>query len=155
MRATAFVPGSAVLLLTASLAAPGGQTALPDEARLRAMAARFAPVDLGADIGPLPPNERQALARMIGAARIMDTLFLRQVWAGNESLLLELLRDESPLGRARLHCFLIDKGPWSGLDDNAAFVPGVPEKQRVLDRLKDVPVDIEPRFVTAEALARR
>ena len=30
-----------------------------------------------------------------------------------------------------------------------------PETRRVLDRLKDVPVDIEPRFVTAEALTRR
>ena len=29
-----------------------------------------------------------------------------------------------------------------------------PEVQRVLDRLKDVPVDIEPRFATAEALAK-
>jgi hypothetical protein len=27
-----------------------------------------------------------------------------------------------------------------------------PEVQRVLDRLEDVPVDIEPRFVTAEGL---
>jgi hypothetical protein len=30
-----------------------------------------------------------------------------------------------------------------------------PETRRVLDRLKDVPVDIEPRFVTAESLTRR
>jgi hypothetical protein len=30
-----------------------------------------------------------------------------------------------------------------------------PETQRVLDRLEDVPVDIEPRFVTAEELTRR
>ena len=30
-----------------------------------------------------------------------------------------------------------------------------PEARRVLDRLKDVPVDIEPRFVTAEELVRR
>jgi hypothetical protein len=30
-----------------------------------------------------------------------------------------------------------------------------PETQRILDRLKDVPVDIEPRFVTAEELTRR
>jgi hypothetical protein len=28
-----------------------------------------------------------------------------------------------------------------------------PEVQRVLDRLKEVPIDVEPRFVTAEALA--
>ncbi|HET8733807.1 MAG TPA: hypothetical protein VFM45_08550, partial [Anaeromyxobacteraceae bacterium] len=30
-----------------------------------------------------------------------------------------------------------------------------PEVQRALDRLADVPVDIAPRFVTADALARR
>ena len=30
-----------------------------------------------------------------------------------------------------------------------------PETRRVLDRLEDVPVDIEPRFVTAEELTRR
>jgi hypothetical protein len=30
-----------------------------------------------------------------------------------------------------------------------------PETQRVLDRLQDIPVDIEPRFVTAEELTRR
>jgi len=30
-----------------------------------------------------------------------------------------------------------------------------PETQRVLDRLKDVPVDVRPRFVTAEQLTRR
>jgi hypothetical protein len=30
-----------------------------------------------------------------------------------------------------------------------------PETRRVLDRLENVPVDIEPRFVTAEELTRR
>jgi hypothetical protein len=30
-----------------------------------------------------------------------------------------------------------------------------PETQRVLDRLEEIPVDIEPRFVTAEELTRR
>ena len=60
----------------------------------------------------------------------MDPLFLRQVWAGNEALLLDLLEDETPLGRARLHYFLINKGPWSRLDEDAPFIPGVPAKPR-------------------------
>jgi hypothetical protein len=30
-----------------------------------------------------------------------------------------------------------------------------PEAQRVLDRLEDVPVDIEPRFVTVDELVPR
>ena len=40
--------------------------------------------------GWLPPAERQALARLIDAARLMDGLFLRQVWAGNDALLQQL-----------------------------------------------------------------
>ena len=58
----------------------------------------------------------------------MDTLFLRQVWAGNETLLLSLLGDDSPLGRARRHYFLMNKGPWSRLDKEASFIPGVGAK---------------------------
>ena len=96
--------------------------------QIRRMSARFAPVDLSADISPLPPNERQALGKLVAAARVFDALYLRQMWAGNESLLLTLLRDRSELGAARLHYFLLNKGPWSRLDDNDAFVPGVPAK---------------------------
>ena len=68
---------------------------------------------------------------MVRAAQVMDALFLEQVWAGNESMLYSLIKDESPLGKARLHEFLINKGPWSRLDHNAVFIPGAPEKPRV------------------------
>jgi len=96
--------------------------------QLRRMTARFAPVDLTADMSPLPPNERQALATLVRAAMVFDALFLRQVWAGNESTLLVLLRDSSELGLARLHYFLLNKGPCSRLDDNEPFIPGAPPK---------------------------
>ncbi len=101
---------------------------MPDQNSLQEMTARFAPVEISADIGPLPANERRALLKLLQAARIMDSLFLRQVWAGNESLLMSLTGDETPLGGARLRYFLINKGPWSRLDHNAAFIPGVPRK---------------------------
>jgi hypothetical protein len=99
-----------------------------DVQRLEGMARRFAPVDLTADITSLPDHERRALAKMIEAARVFDTLFLRQVWEGNETMLLNLVQDSSPLGRARLHYFLINKGPWSRLDHNEPFIPGAPMK---------------------------
>ena len=116
--------------IVASTLAAGAhaQQRVPDLAQLKTMTARFAPVDLSADVGPLPANERQALARLVEAARVMDTLFLRQVWAGNETMLLDLLQDTSELGRARLHYFLINKGPWSRLDQNAPFIAGAPPK---------------------------
>jgi hypothetical protein len=100
----------------------------PETKKLEAMAARFAPVELTADVSELPASERQALAKLVEAAKIFDALFLRQVWNGNEALLLDLVRDGSPLGRARLHYFRINKGPWSRLDHNEPFLAGVPPK---------------------------
>ena len=86
--------------------------------RLEAMARRFAPVDLTADITALPENEARALGKLVEAAKVFDALFLRQVWEGNETMLLDLVADASPVGRARLHYFLINTGPWSRLDHN-------------------------------------
>ena len=97
------------------------------------MTARFAPAEIGADISQLPDNERRALAKLVDAARLMDSLFLRQVWSGNDALLQRLAREvgtnSTDTGAAeRLHYFLINKAPWSRLDHNKPFIPGVPEK---------------------------
>jgi hypothetical protein len=95
---------------------------------LQQKTARFAPTDLTADITALPANEREALAHMVRAAQVMDALFLEQVWAGNEAMLQTLVTDDSPIGTARLHAFVINKGPWSRLDHNEVFIPGAPPK---------------------------
>ena len=95
---------------------------------LQQKTARFAVTDLSADLSALPANEREALAHMVRAAQVMDALFLEQVWSGNETTFHLLAKDDSPLGRARLHAFLVNKGPWSRLDHNEPFVAGVPDK---------------------------
>jgi hypothetical protein len=118
----------ALLTADAGFSAAEPATALPDAARIAAMHARFAPVELRADVSTLPDNERAALREILAAARVIDALFLRQAWAGNEALLLHLLGDASPLGQARLRYFILNKGPWSRLDHDAPFVPGVPSK---------------------------
>jgi hypothetical protein len=101
---------------------------VPDTVKLQRMAARFAPTEIGADLSRLPAGDRHVLAKLVAASKIIDALFLRQVWAGNDALLLDLVKDQSAEGRARLHNFLINKGPWSRLDHNEAFVPGAPPK---------------------------
>jgi hypothetical protein len=116
------------LIATLALSRAAAAEPLPDAATLAKLNARLAPVDLKADLAQLPDDERAALARMIGAAKIMDSLFLRQVWAGNETILLDLVGDGSTLGRARLHAFLQNKGPWLRLDEDRPFLPGVGEK---------------------------
>jgi hypothetical protein len=109
-------------------ASPSASQTDPMLQKLTSMTARFAPVDLTADISTLPPSERQALAKLVEAAKVFDVLFLRQVWEGNETMLLDLVRDTSDVGRARLHYFLLNKGPWSRLDHNEPFVAGAPPK---------------------------
>src|SRR5947199_6736296 len=110
---------SSVLVAALTHAAPAADAPVappPDAAALNKLSARLAPVDLTVDLQPLPANERAALVELIAAAKIMDGLFLRQAWAGNDALLLDLVRDRSPLGQARLHAFLQNKGPWLRLD---------------------------------------
>ena len=96
--------------------------------KLQTMTARFAPVELVADVSTLPESERRVLGKLVEAARVFDALYLRQVWEGNDALLIDLSQDQSDLGRARLAYFLLNKGPWSRLDDNEAFLAGVPAK---------------------------
>jgi hypothetical protein len=119
---------SALLLACAGLVLAAPEDKMPNAAELQKMTARFAPVEIGADVSGLPDGERRALAKLIDAAMVIDGLFLEQVWAGNTSMLLDLVRDETPLGRARLHAFLINKGPWSRLDHHRVLVPGAPPK---------------------------
>ncbi len=112
------------LMLTAS-----AQTKSPDTAELNKMAARFSPTEMRVDLSKLSAGDRRALAKLVEAAKVVDDLFLTQHWSGNHALHNKLKRDRSPLGRARLHYFRINKAPWSELDGHAAFLPGVPPKK--------------------------
>lgn len=95
-------------------------------AELNAAIARYAPTEITADTSRLNDADLKALHRIIDAASYLDPLFRRQVWPGNDSLLAVLRADTSALGKARLHYFRINVGPWSRLDENAPFLAGVP-----------------------------
>src|SRR5258706_12793191 len=82
----------------------------------------FAPVDLTVDLRKLSVKEKQILRKLVDASKIMDALFLRQVWAGNETMLLSLA------GKPQLDGFLLNKGPWDRLQKNQPFVAGAPPK---------------------------
>jgi hypothetical protein len=128
---TRMLQAGGVLLLTCTAAVAfvrAQEASVPDTATLQTMAARFAPTEIGADLSKLSANDRRVLAKLVEASKIVDALFLRQVWAGNDAMLLDLVRNQSADGRARLHYFQINKGPWSRLDHNAVFVPGAPPK---------------------------
>jgi len=128
------------LVLALALALPGcveqrkgeqkqeGQK-MSDASSLEAKIRRFAPTEITADPSRLAEGDRQALEKIIEAAKLMDPIFLRQVWSGNVDLLKKLEADRSPEGQLRLHYFRINVGPWSRLDKNEPFIPGVPHEK--------------------------
>jgi len=116
-----------LLLLIPMLALSAAE--IPDLPHLNQMIARFAPTDVRVDLSKLSPGDRQALAKLIEASGLLNDIFLNQMWSGNQALRTKLEGDRSPLGKARLHYFWINKAPWSEIDDHTAFLPGVPPKK--------------------------
>ena len=103
--------------------------AIPDRAQLKTMTARFAPTPLRVDLSGLSAGDRLALEKLVVAAKIVNTIFMRQFWSGDLATYHALQQDKTPLGSARLDYFWINKGPWSEIDEYAAFLPDVPARK--------------------------
>src|SRR5690349_1591951 len=101
----------AALAIGVAVAVSAQEPSVPDLARLTQMSARFAPTEIKADVSKLSASDRRALAKLVEASKVIDGIFLRQVWSGNDAMLLDIVRDDTPEGSARRHYFLINKGP--------------------------------------------
>jgi hypothetical protein len=134
-----------VLLGVTSISVCGQKNgAPPDLAQLEKMSSRFAPTPLRVDTSKLSTGDRQALVKLIEAARILNDVFMQQMWDGNLALYARLQKDATPLGKARLHYFWINKKPWSDLDEDKAFLPDVPAR-------KPMGANFYPESMTKEA----
>jgi hypothetical protein len=87
---------------------------------------RFAPTTIAAETSKLSAGDKKALKKLVEATRLMDSIYIHQVWGGNADLLGKLKADKSPAGKERLRYFLINMGPWSKLDHDTPFIDGVP-----------------------------
>lgn len=100
-----------------------------DAAALAAKVAQFQPVVLEADLSALPESERAALQALIDAARLLDPIFDRQVWAeypDHEQRLVDAARAGGALEQLRLDYFQIMRGPWDRQDHFAPFAINIP-----------------------------
>jgi hypothetical protein len=97
--------------------------------RLKKQIARFAATTISADTANLSAGDKQALQKLIEAGRIMDTLFLKQLWSGNLELFQRLEARDTEAGRLKAKYFKINGGPWSRLDNDTSFLAGAPKDQ--------------------------
>ncbi|KAL6536333.1 Nudix hydrolase 3 [Orobanche gracilis] len=85
---------------------------------------RYARVSLDAELTGLSDADKKALTLLVRVAKIMDQIFLLQVWFSNPSLRdwLELHAHESDLNKLKWMYYLVNGSPWSSLDENEAFL---------------------------------
>jgi hypothetical protein len=96
---------------------------------LKKQITRFAPTTISADTTNLSAGDRQVLKKLIEAGRIMDTLFMQQLWSGNLALLHRLETRDTEEGKLNTKYFKINGGPWSRLDNDTSFLAGAPQNQ--------------------------
>ncbi|MDZ7373400.1 MAG: peptidase [candidate division KSB1 bacterium] len=112
---------------------------------LRTQLAKFAPAEIGVDLSYLRPAQRQLLEKLVQAARSMDEIFLRQVYASNPEIRARLQRSSSPLDSLRLQYFQIMFGPFDRLDEDRPFIG---------DRPKPLGANFYPEEMTKEEFLR-
>lgn len=102
-----------------------------DAATLKTRVEWFVPVVLEAELAALPESEQQALAQLIAAAKDLDPIFNRQVWAEYEDHRARLAEAATAAGageleQLRLAYFDIMRGPWDRQDHHRAFAVDIP-----------------------------
>ncbi|KAJ8755200.1 hypothetical protein K2173_018998 [Erythroxylum novogranatense] len=91
---------------------------------LQKQLSRYTPVSLTGELTGLSSVEREVLSLLIKAARVLDEIFYLQVWYSNP-LLRDWLKnhsDASELDKLKWMYYVINKSPWSCLDENEAFL---------------------------------
>lgn len=91
-------------------------------AEMEAKVARFAPVELGFDASLLDPDGKAVVARLVEASRILDEVFLLQVWRDNPAYARQLEAAEGPGMDAARDYHAIMYGPWDRLEHDEPFL---------------------------------
>jgi hypothetical protein len=89
------------------------------------------PTTIDVDLASLPATEKAALARIVHAGRLMDALYIRQVWPGTAGLMKERETARNPSAQAELTALNFFKGPWD--NQGVPFIAGVPAKRPIGD----------------------
>jgi Peptidase family M49 len=127
----------------ASSAAPS------DKGDLRQKVAAFVPATLTADVASLPPEEKRAMDKIIAAARLLDPVYDRQVWAKNPETRAALAKDTSDHGKDVLAYFDIMRGPWDRQDDWKPFATDEPHPKGAGFYPKELTADALKSYVAA------
>lgn len=84
--------------------------------------AKFKPVEIGYDSTQLSEGDRKALLKLVAAGKMMDEIFLRQVFHKNVAIREALRRSSHPNAPTLLEFFNLNFGPFDRLDGDKPFM---------------------------------
>ena len=96
-------------------------TATADVAAVKQQLEKFAPVEIAYDGSQLSEGDHQALLKLVEAAKLMDQIFLRQVYDKNPAIA-EALQTDKPGYEVLKAYFDVNFGPFDRLDEDKPFI---------------------------------
>jgi len=149
--------GFGLCILTVGAAVGGVIAYLPTEApdsnaSLRELVSQYAHVNISADYSALSTNDQHALMKIVGAIRLMNDIFLRQVYRNNvrlqtwlEEAQLVQYPEEKDHQRVQLQqqLFDINFGPWDRITGQR-FIPMEETSQITVPLLRSIPSQQPP-----------
>ncbi|MFZ5515837.1 MAG: dipeptidyl-peptidase 3 family protein [Candidatus Zhuqueibacterota bacterium] len=89
--------------------------------------AKFAPVNIDYDRTILSEKDQQVVDKLVEASKLIDAIFLSQVYSKNETLLASLKKSHDPADAPYLDFFTIMYGPFDRLSENRPFIDSLPK----------------------------
>lgn len=154
------------ILLTSLLILAGCKKSEPTMSKIEQKVNQFSPTLLEYDSSKLDENQKMVVTKLHEAAKVMDTIFLKQVYSKNDQVLQQIKSIQADTAKYLLDYFEIMFGPFDRLQHNqpffgsaekpkgANFYPEDMTKEEFTDWIKAHPED-EVAFTSELTMIRR
>jgi hypothetical protein len=89
---------------------------------LKEQIAKFVPTELKYDASTLDERQKVVVEKLYRAAKIMDELFLDQVYSKNNEIKADLMAEDTEEAKYQLELFTIMFGPFDRLEHDKPFI---------------------------------
>ncbi|MFZ2323774.1 MAG: peptidase [Ignavibacteriaceae bacterium] len=117
-----FITAAAILISCTEKQNQTPQNDLEETSMLKEKIAKFIPVEIKYDKTLLSDREKVVLEKLYRASKIIDEIFLEQVYSKNNQIKAELKNNKSEIANLQLQYFNIMAGPFDRLEDNEPFI---------------------------------
>ena len=111
-----------VLLLISCTKEQKNQNDSGEITMLKAKIAKFVPTELNYDSSLLDEREKVVVEKLYLASKIMDEIFLEQVYSKNDEIKATLMKENSDVAKLQLELFNMMFGPFDRLEHDAPFI---------------------------------